>query len=188
MDLLTTINGRRAVRDYTPRIVSRDLLTQLANTAVQAPSALNNQPWTFGIFNGQPRLADYGERAKMHFLTTFSAGSDPHARMHEMLRQPGFSLFYNASTLIVIYAKLGGGQFAIGDCCMAAQNLMLAAHSLGLATCPVGFSQPWLDLAEVKSEMGVPIHYTAVLPIIIGYPAGKTEPAGRRPAEFVSWL
>jgi nitroreductase len=188
MELMTAISGRRAVRDYTDREVPRDLVMALVNAAIQAPSALNDQPWTFGVFQGRQRLEEFGERARMHFLATFTGGSDPHVRNHDLLLQPDFKIFYNARTLLVIYAKAGSGQFAIGDCCLAAQNLMLAAHGLGLGTCPIGFSQPWLDLAEVKSELEIPIHYTAVLPIIVGYPAGKTEPPVRRKAEIAAWL
>lgn len=187
MDLTTAIYGRRAVRNYTDRAVSRETIIDLVDAAIQAPSALNHQPWTFGVFQDKERLADYGERARMHFLATFTAGPDPHVRMHDMLLEPDFKVFYNASTLVVIYAKPAGGQFAIGDCCFAAQNFMLTAHARGLGTCPIGFSQPWLDLAEIKSELGIPIHYTAVLPIILGYPVTDTEPAGRRPAEFAVW-
>jgi nitroreductase len=188
MDLLTGLYTRRAVRAYTDRKVSKDVLIQLTDAAVQAPSALNHQPWVFGVFRDKQRLADYGERARMHFLATFTGGPDPHVRQQEMLHRPGFQIFYGASTLVVIYAKPGGGQFAIGDCCLAAQNFMLAAHALGLGTCPVGFSQPWLDLAEVKSELDVPIHYTAVMPIILGYPVAETPPTGRKKAELISAL
>jgi nitroreductase len=188
MDVMTAIYGRRAVRDYLDRAVARPVLVQLVEAAIQAPSALNFQPWAFGIYQGKSRLQDYSERARMHFLATFSAGADPHGRMRAMIEEPGFNLFYTAATLLVIYARPGGGGFAAGDCCLAGQNLMLAAHATGLATSPIGFAQPWLDLAEIKEEMGIPSEYTAVLPLIIGYPAHLPDPVPRRAPEFTSWM
>jgi nitroreductase len=74
------------------------------------------------------------------------------------------------------------------DCCLAAENLMLAAVDKGLATCPIGFAQPWLDSTEVKAEFDVPGDYTAVLPIIIGYPAGNTEAVARKEPDVASWI
>lgn len=187
MELFSAIYERRAVHQFLPREVPRETLLRLLDAAVQAPSALNSQPWTFAIFQGPQRLQDYAERAKAHFLATFSAGRDPHTQHQAMLHQPGFDLFYHAPALIVIYARDSGGQFAIGDCCLAAQNLMLAAHGLGLGTCPVGFSQPWLDLAETKGNLGIPIHFTAVLPLAVGFPAGTNPAPGRRGAEVIAW-
>ncbi len=188
MDVMTAIYGRRAVRDYQDRAVPRPVIVSLVEAAVQAPSALNFQPWAFGVFQGKGRLQDLSERARLHFLATFTTGADPHGRMHAMLQEPGFNIFYNASTLLVIYARPGGGGFAAGDCCLAGQNLMLAAHAQGLATCPIGFAQPWLDLAEIKLELGIPPPYTAVLPLVVGYPAHTPDPVPRRAPEFTSWF
>ncbi|MGX7871985.1 nitroreductase family protein [Mesorhizobium sp. ORM6] len=44
------------------------------------------------------------------------------------------------------------------DCCLAGQNLMLAAHARGLGTCWIGLSRPWLTETSVKKELGIPPH------------------------------
>ena len=64
--------------------------------------------------------------------------------------QPDFNIFYNASTLIVICAKLRG-PFVVADCWLAAENLMLAACSMGLGTSIIGSAVPGLDTAETKA-------------------------------------
>jgi nitroreductase len=55
---------------------------------------------------------------------------------------------------------------------------------MGLATCPIGFAQPWLDVDEVKSDLGIPSQYTAVLPLILGYPAANPEKPQRAQPEI----
>jgi len=186
MDLNDAIYKRRACRDYTTAVASRPVVMSLLRAAVQAPSGMDAQPWVFGIFQGGKQLQDFSDRAKLHFLKVFDPGRDPHAMRREMLADPKFNLFYNASTLVVVYAR-PRGQFASVDCCLAAQNLMLAAWGKGLGTCPIGFAQPWLDLTEVKDELGIPNDYTAVLPIIVGYPAKVPDPVPRKEPEIASW-
>jgi nitroreductase len=73
------------------------------------------------------------------------------------------------------------------DCCLAAENLMLAAYGLGLGTCPIGYARPWFDLLETKRELDVPEHYAAVFPVVVGYPAGVPEPTPREEPNVVSW-
>lgn len=186
MELIKAIYQRRACRNYTGVPVARPIIMDLLHAAVQAPSGMDAQPWSFAVIEGQERLKGYSDRAKMHFLRTFDPGPDPHARHRELLADPKYNIFYNASTLVVVYAK-PEGQFASVDCCLAAENLMLAAVDKGLATCPIGFAQAWLDLAEVKAEIRVPGDYTAVLPVIVGYPAGVTHEVARNDPEISSW-
>jgi nitroreductase len=186
MELIDAIYHRRACRDYTARAVSRSVLIELLKAAVQAPTGMHAEPWAFGVFQGKARLQDYSDRAKMHYLRVFDPGGDPHAMHHDMLGDPKFNIFYNATSLVVVYAK-PAGQFASVDCCLAAQNLMLAAHGMGLGTCPIGFAQPWLDLSEVKAELGIPDDYTAVLPIIVGYPAKAPDAVARKEPDIAIW-
>ena len=69
-----------------------------------------------------------------------------------MLIGPGFHIFYHAPSLIVISASQTG-PWALEDCSLAAENLMLAAHASGLGTCWIGFAQAWLETAEGKTAL-----------------------------------
>jgi nitroreductase len=186
MEIIDAIYKRHSCRDYIDKRVERPLILEILRAAVHAPTGMDEQPWVFGVFEGQNVLRDYSERAKMHFLNVFGPGHDPHTRHHLALQSPEFNIFYNASTLVVVYAK-PAGQFSSVDCCLAAENLMLAAVGLGLATCPIGFAQPWLDLAEVKEELGIPSSYAAVLPIVVGYPGNFPTPTSRREPVVANW-
>ena len=69
---------------------------------------------------------------------------------------------------------------ALKDCCLAAQNFMLAAHAQGLGTCWIGFSEAWLNTAEAKAKLGIPPGFKSVAPIIVGYPKGSAHSPKRR--------
>jgi nitroreductase len=185
MDLTTAIYQRRAVHDYTDADVAKSTIDELLNAAVQAPSSLNQQPWAFAVFQGKDRLKTYSDRAKAHFLTAVLPPFGCHER-GDTLTEPSYNIFYNANTLIAICA-FPGRLNAAEDCCLAAQTLMLAAHGMGLGTCPIGIARPWLNIAEVKNELEIPPDLTAVFPLTLGYPATQPKPTTRNVPDVVSW-
>jgi len=67
---------------------------------------------------------------------------------------------------------------------MAAQNLMLAAYAMGLGTCCIGFARPWFNLAETKSELGIPKFHVPVTPIVVGYPREAAPRVPRKAPEI----
>lgn len=183
MDLIEAINTRRSVRSYSEEKVSEEMIEVLLQAAVQAPSASNSQPWSFGVIQDSGLLKEYSDRAKNHLLSI--AAEEPSlAKYRDMFTNAGFNIFYNANTLLIIYAK-PAGLHPQGDCCLAAQNLMLAAHAHGLGTCWIGFARILLDLPELKKELGVPAEYTVVAPIIVGYPKGRIPQLSKKAPEVI---
>lgn len=185
MELMEAIYKRRAVRAYTDRNLDREIVMQLIRAAIQAPSAMNDQPWAFAVVQNRELLKQCSDRAKAHLLATVDARS-PLGALRDTLANPEFGIFYGAGTLIVICAKPEGLNPA-EDCCLAAQNLMLAACGLGLGTCPIGLARPWLSLPEVKHELGIPPAYQPVFPIIVGFPREEAPPVPRHEPEIVTW-
>lgn len=177
---------RRAIRHYTAREVSPAIVHELLLHAVQAPSTLNQQPWAFGVFHGRERLRRYSERAKNYLVTSYPPRFELQLRS-ELYENPDYDLFHGANTLIVIYATPGRLN-PNEDCCLAAENLMLAAYGFGLGTCPIGFARAWLDLPETKREFGVVESYRAVFPVVVGYPAETPAGVERREPDVVSWF
>lgn len=186
MEIFDAIYQRRAVRDYTDAVVSEAILMTLLNAAVQAPSAMNSQPWAFAIVTDRVRLKDFSDRAKAHFLSLLTPES-PLFGHREMLADPATNIFYNAGTLVIICARPVGLEPA-EDCSLAAQNMMLAAHASGLGSCPIGLARPWLNLPATKGELGIPVGYAPVFPMIVGFPAGTTPSVSRRHPEVVTWI
>src|ERR1019366_8661642 len=68
MDLNMAITGRRAVREYTVQAVDERSIRALIDAAVQAPSAVNQQPWTFTVVREQSMLDQISREAKSHML------------------------------------------------------------------------------------------------------------------------
>lgn len=185
MNLLDVINSRHSVRQYTGREVDRTAIEQLLQAAVQAPSAMNLQPWAFGVMQGAGVLRDYANKARLHLLGMrnewpWLTGYLP------TLENPDYNMFYGAPALVIIYAK-PSGPFPAQDCCLAAENLMLAARDMGLGTCWIGFAVPYFNLPAVKEELGVPEDVLVVAPLIVGYPEGECNPPEKNPPEILFW-
>jgi nitroreductase len=185
MELMEVIGKRRAVREYTDTHIPRSTIERLIGAAILAPSAMNLQPWAFAVLLDSERIERYAERAKNYLLANFSqTGFDASAR--KILEEPGYLLFYHAPALVLVLAKSSAAQ-AMEDCCLAAQNLMLAARDEELGTCWIGFARPWLELAPTKRELGLPEDYHVVAPIVLGHPKAWPKSHGRAPAE-IHWL
>src|SRR5690242_14863623 len=123
MELTEAIFARRSVRSFKDEPVARDMIEAVIAAAIQAPSAMNEQPWIFSVIEDQAKLDHISRAAKTHMLELDTSDASP---VRKMLSDPGFHIFYHAPALVVISAK-GGGRWAIEDCALAAQNLMLAA-------------------------------------------------------------
>jgi len=186
MDVIEAIYHRRSVRHYTNQPVSAAVVNQLFDAAVQAPSSLNQQPWAFAFLGGKERLLAYSKRAKEHFFFTTLPPFGAHER-GESMSDPEFNIFYDAGAALVICAVYGGLNPA-EDCCLAAENIMLAAHGLGLGTAPIGVARPWMNLPEVKEELGIPPDCSVVMVLTVGYPSTITEAPARKPPDVFSWL
>jgi nitroreductase len=156
---------------------------------------MHREPWAFVVVQNKALLKRYSDRAKTLLRDEAArhrdllrvpgvSPSDDH--LAGLLADPGFNIFYDAGTLIVICGK-PMGSFVTADCWLAAENLMLAACSLGLGTCCIGFSIPLLNTAEVKEELHVPADVTVVAPIIVGIPTGPAPPVPRKPPEILHW-
>lgn len=184
MELLDAIYGRRAIREYTTAPVDEGAIHKLLDAAIQAPSAMNAQPWAFVVVQDRPLLRSLSDRAKAHLTGEYA--NDPRmARYRDVLSDPAFDIFYGAPTLIVICAG-EGGLIPAEDCCLAGENLMLAAVELGLGTCCIGWARPVMNLPQTKAELGIPAELSPVLPIIVGHPSARPVAPPRRPPRVVA--
>jgi nitroreductase len=184
------IYQRRAVRVYDDKPVTRHDVDFLIDAAIHAPSAVNCQPWAFVVIQKREFLDRYAKEGKQLLLNeppvveVVESGLPDIDRLRQMASGPDFELFHGAPALIVIYATSADG---LADCYLAAQNLMLAAWTLGLGTCPIGLARPLFNRVEVKEELGVSPDWPCALPIVVGWPDGETPPTSRRPAQIVTW-
>jgi len=188
MSVMDAIQHRRSVRDYASKTIERKVIQTLLDAAVHAPTAMHEEPWSFAVIQDKEVLDRLSESAKK-LVHNEAQGSDTDRAKHTLhvVDKPDFHVFYNAGTLIVIFSKLQGA-FAVADCWLAAENLLLAACAQGLGTCVIGFAVSALNTPEWKSELKIPAEMTAIAPMIVGVPAGETSPVPRKAPEILSWL
>ena len=163
MEVMEAIRGRRAVRRFTGEKVSLEDMKKILEAGIWAPSGSNVQPWEFILVMDEDNI----EKVKMI--------------------SPG--LFGNPSALVVLCinrrraeraGKLGE-ESALMDVSMAAQNMMLAAYSMGVGSCPVlSFNK-----AALRELLDIPEHVEPVLILTFGYPKFWPKPPRRRPLEEV---
>jgi len=159
MEVKQAILERRSVRRFQERIVKRELLHEMLTAGIWAPSAGNIQPWVFVCVT---------DPARIHNIQVVSPG---------MLGNPQ-ALICICSDQHRAFEKAGrGGRIlSMFDCAMAAQNILLRAHDLGLATCVIrSFNQ-----AAIRALLGAPEHIQPELLVTIGYPVKKPAKPARR--------
>jgi nitroreductase len=185
MELHSAIYGRRSVREFTTQPVDPATIHALIDAAVQAPNAVNEQPWTFTVVRDHALLTRISDGAKRHMLATMPP-SKHSERFGARFIDPDFHLLYHAPVLVVISA-VEQGLWIVEDCALAAGNLMLAAFDAGLGTCWIGLVQSFLNTPDGKGILAIPAGWVPVAPIIVGYPKAAA-PAVTRKEPLVKWV
>ncbi len=184
MDVKEAIYTRRAVREFTDAPVDQSAIRHLIDAAIQAPSAVNQQPWSFCVVRDQAVLARISAESKAHMLKTTPAGLLSH-HFGQILNDQAFDIFYHAPVLIVICSA--SIPWATEDCALAAENLMLAAQAAELGSCWIGFAQGWLGTPAGKLLLQLPAEMMPMAPIIVGHPKSVPPPVARREPE-IQWI
>ena len=166
---IETIMTRTSIRSYTDHTVSADTVEMLLRAGMAAPTAVNAQPWHFVVIN---------ERAKLDEL----AGTNRHG---DMLRQAPLAIVVCGN---MEKAMQGPGQaFWIQDCSAATENILLAAHALGLGAVWTGCYPMEERVAAVSEVLGLPETIVPLCVIVMGYPNENPQPKDKWKPENVSY-
>ena len=190
ISVLQAIRSRRATRAYSSRVVSEDIVRSLIDLGIQAPSAMNQQAWSFVVVQNPEILKEISEQTKTKLANNPDvAKKHTGEHGHQFLKDSSFDIFYGASTLIIICAKLNMNvEFGPEtDCFLAGENLMLASTGMGLATCPIGLARDVLRDPAMSKKLRIPEGFTPVLPIIVGYASAKA-PDVKRNFPIINWV
>jgi nitroreductase len=161
MELFDAIRSRRSVRQFLPEAVPTELLEAVVEAARWAPSGLNNQPWRFHIVQSREILEGLGRCT----------------RYGHVLR--------SARAAIAVFLDREASYHREKDCqgvgaCL--QNMLLAAHGLGLGACWLGEILNRRD--EVEKLLGAPDSCELMAVVAFGYPAREHQgQAERLPGE-----
>ncbi len=159
---------RRSVRQFTGELISKEIVKELLEAAMAAPSARNLNPWHFTVFNG-----DFCQEV----VPALSNGK----------------VLVNANNGILVCTDVEnacGGElsYAIQDCSAAIQNILLAASMKGLGTCWMGVHPRTQRVEKCIELFSLPKTLTPIAVISIGVPKVTAEPRTRYSEEKVEWL
>lgn len=163
------IMTRTSVRAYSDREVKSEQIDTLLHAAMAAPTAGNKQPWRFVVIDDRAILDSIGE----NFNT--------------------MTMAKQASVAVVMCGDVtatfdGEGQgYWIQDVSAASENLLLAAHAMGLGAVWCGI-YPIMERVEQFSEMlHLPENIIPMGCICVGYPAGETTPKDKWKPEYIHY-
>ena len=179
------IKGHCFVRTFTPETVARLEVKTLLSMAVRAPTAIHFEPWGFIVVQESSTLKRISNIARdsMRVLITKMHHTGGNTALSD---QKDLGAFNRASTLIVICAAQAG-RFAQSDCWLAAQDLMLVAFGIGLASCVIGMSVSARNLPVVKLEHRIPSKFQAVAPIVVSIPGEEVTAISRKLPHILAW-
>ncbi len=167
--VLEVIKSRRAIRSFEAKSVPESAIQIIIEAATYAPSAINIQPWKFTIITNKSEIKRLSDTAKPLLLSSLPDVADEGlTRFRSALSNPQFNVFYDAPLLIFISGVKS--QFAVNDCSMAAQNMMLTAYTLGVGSCWIGAAVQAANTPKGKADLGVPEDHQVYAAIIFGYP------------------
>ena len=185
MDILECIRTRRSIRTYTDRPISEENLRELIGLGVKAATGSNEQPWGFAVIQDKDEIQRLSEETKGWLLEHLA--DYPYLEQYrEWLNKPSYSVFNHAGTLLLIYGDTASHWYAY-DGSLCAANIMLAAHSMGIGTCWIGFGEHILDTPEFKRVHNVPESYRLVCPMTLGYSKASLPPSERKEPRIFSW-
>jgi nitroreductase len=190
MSLIDGINSLRSVRKFKPDPVPEGKLKIVLESATKAASGSNTQPWEFVVV-GDPKVkARLKEPMLRTWLDRLAGSPGMSLRMRDVYDEATEMLRNTEKVPVIVYCcvdldRVGKSEeVRYASIYPAVQNLMLAAHSLGLATClTVHGSTPTRGEPEVKKILGIPDHVKVACLVYLGYPAATLGRPKRKPIE-----
>lgn len=178
MDILECIKSKRSVRSYMDKQVEDEIVQELIRLGTLAANGSNNQPWGFVIIQGKDEINELAKITKEYILSNMD--KNPYFEQYsEWLNKESSSVLNHASTLLIIYGN-PSSHWYVYDGSLAAANIMLAAHSMNIGSCWIGFAERTFNTPEFKAKYGVPPEYELVCPLTLGYMTKTYSPPKRR--------
>ena len=205
--LVRLLASRRSCRRFSEEPVARDALEDLCRIGTLAPSGTNSQRWTFTIVPDRPAMLAFGRLVGRFFERLNRLSENPaarllsklflkdrlgfyHRRYHDQVRdalrefrEAGRDRLFHGATAAIVIATRPGASCPREDALLAAQNILLAAHAMGIGTCLVGFAVEAMRRdPSIGRALGIPAGEAVHAVIALGKPAVSfLRPAGRKP-------
>lgn len=161
--VIHALMAHRSIRRYTDAVPSDEVVTTIVRAGQQA---------AFGYQLGSVLLRRKREQNPFHAPLLFIICVDAH-RIELIMARRGWRLVSNDLHVLL---------FGIEDAIMMAQNMVIAAESLGLGTCYLGTAQHQTE--DIVKEYNLPKRVFPVVGLVVGYPAEDPPPRPRYPLDF----
>ena len=189
--ILKALMERRSIRQFQDRNIDLESIDTILRAATWAPSANNDQPWKFVVVKDAEIKMKIKDALMAKMTPYYEAEDVPVDRMEaywtSMFKAPvHIFAFFDSSAMDIEedwreLQKLWGAQSVSAAC----QNMLLAAHALGLGSLWIGASLAVEE--QIKSMLGVPDDIKMMSVIAIGYPDQKVLPRIRKPISDVTF-
>lgn len=167
--VLDNIATRTSIRDYEARPVEKEKIEKMLRAAMAAPTAMNKQPWHFVVVD---------QRNVLDAL----AGTNPYAKM---LKKAPLAIVVCGNTDKMIEG--GGRDFWIQDASAATENLLLAAHAMGLGAVWTGAYPSEERCISISKVLSLSDNLIPLNMIVVGYPAEQPQPKQKFKEENISY-
>ena len=154
-EAINNIMTRVSVREFTGEKISEAQLDTLLRAAMAAPSAINKQPWAFIVVTDEAKIAALGEAL-------------PYSRCSN---HPAVAIIPCGDLSKAIEGEMGA--FWINDVSAATENLLLAAHAMGLGAVWTGLHPDMNRAKMVQDMLGLPEHIIPLCVVPVGIPAER---------------
>jgi nitroreductase/NAD-dependent dihydropyrimidine dehydrogenase PreA subunit len=194
--LVRLMRSRRSCRNYKDTAVSLKLLNDLVKVGVTAPSGSNHQPWTFTLLPDRDRVTAFAqligrffdklnrtaEKAWLRALLRLMGRPalhdyyrDHYATVKEGLaawRSGGRDRLFHGAPAVIVVAARRSASCPAEDALLATQNILLAAHTLGLGTCLIGFAvEAMRNDPRIATTLEIPPEEQVHAVIALGWPS-----------------
>ncbi len=213
-DLVRLMASRRSCRNYRDKPVSKEILVDLVKIGATAPSGTNSQRWTFTILSQRAEVQALGNQIALYFEKLNGWAANPLLRfLTRLIGKPALSHYYHrhypsvqkslrewradgrdrlfhGATAAIFIGSRSGASCPREDALLASQNILLAAHAMGLGTCLIGFAVEALARdPKCKKILHLPEEEPVYAVIGLGYPqepyqrlSGRKKPVVRFPS------
>ncbi|KAL0212395.1 hypothetical protein RCL1_006021 [Eukaryota sp. TZLM3-RCL] len=164
------IDFRRSCRSYKPEDLSDEIVDQIIEAGLKAPTAMNRQQVRFVVVKNQELLNEISHIAVSSFPDQYQMYKDRFAEK---------SIFMGAPVVVFLWADHGCPGWEIGDSSIAAGQMLVKAASLEIGSCVVGLSVMGTEESkeQIKAKLQIPPEGQLVVSLIFGH----IEAVGKAP-------
>jgi len=167
------------IMNETLKPVDKALIEQIIDAGRMAPSAMNRQLWKFYVMTDRKQISALSP-------TIVKVANKVLSWAHGMDSTKTTDIIFHNAPVVIFITGPKKNEWAALDIGMCSQNMMLAAKSLGLDTCPIGFAK-LLEKTDKLSVLGMSSSEEIKLAIIIGF-GDEDPPVHERKKDNVKYL